>query len=641
MNKIVAKEKGTSGIPLSVFSFGSQTGMLLAVEKVKLPVLAYGWSIDGLHFVRDNKDITLHTKTGRKEKVELCRSFSLATIPQGFVLTYIRKSEVGGKTTTQKGVSKKTNSVRVKNYLVTAFSKDLYSWVIKTEEETDSNSAVFLYDKEVDRYLQYRDGLFIKNISSPRFGFWPKKGSLLATSRRGNFDEGTISLIGGEMTDRGVLIMYDASVHDEKKNNTLLQTGLILLDGKNPGKVLWRSDTPIFQSLVEPVGGSVVPIGFVHRKEYLRIYWRSGNEIVVATVGSHFKEIPVPTASILKRSLKNPIIQPRGVFEWEVEGTFNPAAFDDGEGNIHLLYRALGRDGISRVGLASSKDGTHFHKQLPHPVFEPSRGYGMPQSSKVKGPHGYNPAFYTSGGGWGGAEDPRAVVIDGKIYMMYVAFEGWSSVRMALTCLSLEDFKAGRFNWRRPILISPEKQVNKNWLLFPERVNGKFAILHSIVPKISIEYVDSIDEFEKHIESPRLQGPQPGRDGHWDSLLRGAGPPPLKTKEGWLLLYHAIDKKEPGKYKIGAMILDLQDPTKILYRANQPILSPDVWYENDGKPGVVYASGAIIKDGILHVYYGGGDRVVCVATTPLEDILNFIMHGKSSGLALKKINVIN
>lgn len=330
----------------------------------------------------------------------------------------------------------------------------------------------------------------------------------------------------------------------------------------------------------------------------------------------------------LRRHENNPAISPLPIREWETNGTFNPAAFQDDEGRVHLLYRAIGADGISRVGHASSPDGINFDTRSMYPIFEPQSGTGMPDSSAT-GPKEYNPAVYTSGGGWGGSEDPRAVRIDGKIYMTYVAFEGWHSVRIALTSIGLGDAKKGRWNWKRPLMISPPNSVNKNWVIFPERINGKFAIMHSIVPEISIEYVDSLDGLTTHINSERKQGPQPGRKKFWDNRMRGAGPPPIKTDIGWLLLYHAQDMREPEKYKLGAMILDLNDPQKILYRSPQPILEPDMHYENDGKPGVVYASGAVIIGDNLMVYYGGGDKHVCIAQTPLKPLLQWLVqHGK-------------
>ncbi len=331
----------------------------------------------------------------------------------------------------------------------------------------------------------------------------------------------------------------------------------------------------------------------------------------------------------LKRHPHNPIMSPQFIREWEHGGTFNPAAIIDNEDAVHLLYRAVGADGISRIGYALSKDGKHIDLRSQYPVFEPQRGYGLPDSSKITGPKTYNPAFYTSGGGWAGSEDPRAVLINNTVYMSYVAFEGWNSVRIALTSIKLDDLKKQKWNWKRPTMISAPGQPAKNWVIFPEKINGKFAILHSIVPTIGIEYVDSIDSITKHIESPRLQGPQPGRKGFWDNRVRGAGPPPLKTDIGWLLLYHANDQQEPHKYKLGVMILDKNDPTKILYRSPQPILEPDSYYENDGKPGIVYASGAVILKNQLIVYYGGGDRHVCIAETPLPQLLEWLkINGK-------------
>ena len=330
----------------------------------------------------------------------------------------------------------------------------------------------------------------------------------------------------------------------------------------------------------------------------------------------------------LKRHHANPVISPMSHRSWEVHGTFNPAAVEDDDGRVHLLYRALGSDGLSSIGHASSPDGFNFDKRSHFPVYRPSSEERRPEES-TSAPHEYNPSIYTSGGGWGGHEDPRAVKINGRVYMTYTAFQGWDSVRIGLTSIATADLKAGRWNWRRPRLISPAGQVNKNWLIFPEKVNGRYAILHSIVPTVSIDYVDDLDSMFPPIKSKRLHGPQPGRKDFWDNRIRGAGPPPVKTDIGWLLLYHAQDNREPHKYKLGAMILDKNDPTKILYRSPEPILSPEACYENDGKPGVVYASGAVVKNNELIIYYGGGDKHVCIAQTPLDPLLTWLMqYGK-------------
>jgi predicted GH43/DUF377 family glycosyl hydrolase len=324
----------------------------------------------------------------------------------------------------------------------------------------------------------------------------------------------------------------------------------------------------------------------------------------------------------LNRYKSNPIIKPKAYSKWETVGTFNPAAVVDDEGFVHLLYRAIGDDGVSRVGHAKSINGLDFDDKSPYPVY-------VYNPTQTETPKYYDTNIYTSGGSWGGCEDPRAVVIDGRIYMTYTAFEGWQSVRIALTSISMDDFKKERWNWKKPQYISSSDQVNKNWVLFPEKINGKYAIINSIVPKVMIEYVDSLDNFSGNLKSSRPEGSQPGRNNLWDNSIRGSGPPPIKTKLGWLLLYHAMDKNDWGKYKVGAMVLDSKDPAKVLYRSSEPIFQPDAPYENDGKPGVVYASGALVIGDDLFVYYGGGDKNVCTAKTPLKPLLAWLKkYGK-------------
>ena len=159
-------------------------------------------------------------------------------------------------------------------------------------------------------------------------------------------------------------------------------------------------------------------------------------------------------------------------------------------------------------------------------------------------------------------------------------------------------------------------------MLFPEKINGKYALLHSISPEILVDYFDNLGELESGERVIQSRRTITLRKGSWDSWIRGAGPPPIRTDLGWLLFYHAMDIKDPDRYKLGAMILDLNDPTKILYRSQAPILEPNLAYENQGfKSGVVYSCGAVVKDGELYVYYGGGDSVTCVAIANLRQFL--------------------
>jgi len=329
----------------------------------------------------------------------------------------------------------------------------------------------------------------------------------------------------------------------------------------------------------------------------------------------------------LKKTEHNPILKPDESHPWESYQTFNPAALYAGD-KIHLLYRALGADGISRLGYAASNDGLTIIERSAQPIYTAPK----PDDSEAVDEYAY-PIIYESGGGCGGCEDPRMVRIDDRVFITFVAFDGWGSVQIALTSLDLNDFLAQKWKWKKPILISPPGEVHKNWVLFPEKIKGKYAILHSIAPKVLVEYVDNLESLDgnTHITSiPGNRVAPKGRAGMW---LRGSGPPPIKTTYGWLLLCHAMDTRDPNRYKLGAMILDMEDPTKILYQSTEPILEPDEVYENQGhKAGVIYSCGAVVVDGRLFVYYGGADTVVCVATADLEQFLQVLIHQKKPKL---------
>lgn len=328
-----------------------------------------------------------------------------------------------------------------------------------------------------------------------------------------------------------------------------------------------------------------------------------------------------PLPHRLERHENNPIIEPREGNYWEMKATFNPGAVY-ADHRVHLLYRAIGGDDISVLGYASSNDGVSFDGRLDEPAYTPSSTKATTPKEEQKP---LAPA-YCSGGGWnGGCEDPRLTLIDDRVYLTYTAFDGWGSIRIALSSITLKDLLEKKWVWKKPALISPPHQIHKNWTIFPEKINGKFAILHGIIPKVLIEFRDSLDFEEDEVitsERPPNETVRPAM-GVWDSYVRGVGPPPLKTKDGWLVLYHAIDARDPGRYKLGAMLLDLDDPKKILYRSRSPILEPDFVYENEGfKSGVVYACGAVIKDGELYVYYGGADSVTCVAMANIDTFLD-------------------
>jgi beta-1,2-mannobiose phosphorylase / 1,2-beta-oligomannan phosphorylase len=329
--------------------------------------------------------------------------------------------------------------------------------------------------------------------------------------------------------------------------------------------------------------------------------------------------IPHRRPNQLERHEGNPIIEPREGNYWEMKATFNPGAIY-ADHRVHLLYRAIGGDDISVLGYAASSDGVSFAERSGDPAYMPTAIKSTVPAEEQKP---LEPAYF-SGGGWnGGVEDPRLTLIDDTVYLTYTAFDGWGSIRIALSSIALEDFLNKNWKWKKPTMISPRGEVHKNWVLFPEKIDGKFAILHSISPQILVDYVDDLNDFDEEEAVIRSKYSRVSNTGGWDTWIRGAGPPPLKTKDGWLLLYHAMDLADPDRYKLGAMLLDLNDPTKVLYRSRGPILEPDFDYENRGlKSGVVYSCGAVIADGELYVYYGGADSVTCVAMANLEKFLH-------------------
>jgi predicted GH43/DUF377 family glycosyl hydrolase len=348
-------------------------------------------------------------------------------------------------------------------------------------------------------------------------------------------------------------------------------------------------------------------------------------KVIKKVVKKRIKKV-VKTLQLI-RFPHNPIIEPRH-YSWESKATFNPTAFLE-DGRVHIIYRAIGDNDVSVLGYASSPNGHSLEERPTFPIYQ--------QSGKFV--RSGEPINYVSGGGWsGGCEDPRVALLGDMVYMLYTAFDGWGSVRIAMTSIKLEDFKKKKWNWETPIMISPPGEIHKNWVLFPEKINGKFAILHSISPKILIDYVENFNEFDgtKFIKS--YYNSKPSWGDSWDNIVRGVGPTPIKTDIGWLVLYHAMDRKDPNRYKLGAMILDYRDPTKILYRSQGPILEPDEYYENEGfKGGVIYSCGAVVKDSRLFVYYGGADSVVCVASIRLGELINDLTQNKTVKLKKEKL----
>ncbi len=304
---------------------------------------------------------------------------------------------------------------------------------------------------------------------------------------------------------------------------------------------------------------------------------------------------------VLKRYKRNPILSPNPDNLWESVMTYNCAAIY-AEGKVHIAYRAQGsKPGISRVGYASSKNGFDIDERLDQPIFGPDAASDLE-------------CF--------GVEDPRLTHIGDRIYMNYTAYGNGMGIveprkryQVGITSISVEDFLNKKWNWSKRIYPFYMSE-SKNSFFFPEKINGKYALIHRTSPNIAISYSDNI---EKWSEQKILMK----AENNWEYFKIGGGAPPIKTDKGWLFIYHGVDRST--SYRLGVALLDLNDPEKVLKRSKIPFLEPETEYECSGVvPNVVFTCGAVLIDDMILVYYGGADTVIGVATARLDEIFRFL-----------------
>ncbi|MCM3699745.1 glycoside hydrolase family 130 protein [Paenibacillus macerans] len=241
---------------------------------------------------------------------------------------------------------------------------------------------------------------------------------------------------------------------------------------------------------------------------------------------------------------------------------------------------------LSHLRVARSKDGVHFDIE-PQPALFPEHALEA----------------------WG-IEDPRVTQI-GDMY--YITYSSASARGVGVGLAETRDFRTFK---RHGLMLAPE---NKDVMIFPEKINGKYYALHRPVPK-------SFGSPEMWIaESPDLIHWGNHRflmglsEQGWDSARMGGGAVPIRTDRGWLALYHGADSKH--RYCMGAVLLDLKDPAKVIARSRVPVLEPETAYEVNGFfGGVVFSCGAILLDQTIRMYYGAADEVMAVVDIPLEDI---------------------
>lgn len=522
------------------------------------------------------------------------------------------------------------------NSIGLASSKDLLSWQslgkINNISETaclipnykkDEKFAVLFGDKNIT--LAYSNDLLSWEI-----------GETLINPRSGYFDSYPMQIGNVYATSEGVLVIY--YVREFFREGLSYCAGALLLDKNNPERVISRSSVPLCTQQLEAEKGELYPLGSAILNGELFFYFGIRGKDVYAVKYGRLEDVinslPGRTKPRLVKHEKNPIITPVMHHAWQSDATFNPAAVHDGE-KFHFVYRAMGPQNTSVLGHAESLDGLGVTYRSEKPIYSPRKPFETPGGDPK--------TWFMSGGGYGGCEDPRVTWIkdDKKFYLTYIAYNGADAPRVALSSISEDDFKNKNWNWEEPKLISRPNEVNKNAVVFPEKIGGKYVVMHRVFPNILIDLLDDLNFNDPRYLKGEYKIP-PTADG-WDSRKVGAGPPPIKTKDGWLLIYHAVDDKNDSQYKIGAMLLDLNEPWKVLYRTQQPILEPDQWYENNGfKSGVAYPCGAVINDNKLFVYYGGADKFTCVASRNLDEFLDELKanHKVKKESSLEKKTVI-
>jgi predicted GH43/DUF377 family glycosyl hydrolase len=396
----------------------------------------------------------------------------------------------------------------------------------------------------------------------------------------------------------------------------------VLLDKNNPQKVIGRLE----EKLIEPetvyekegtVPNIVFPSGALLENGTFHLYYGAADttccraSIALDDILKKIQTDGVTTPRLLKYP-ENPILEPIDDHPWEKKAVFNPAAIvlDD---TIHILYRAQSDDFTSMIGYASTKDGVHIDMRSADPIYIPRADFEHKKREGVGS----------------GCEDPRLTFIDGKIYMLYTAYNGVDSPRVAMTCIDPEDFKHQNWNWNNPVLISPPGLDDKDACILSEKIQGKYVLFHRIENDIVLDYVDSLSVFDgqtflRTLDYIRL------REDRWDQEKVGLSPPPIKTDKGWLLIYHGVSTVD-RQYRVGAMLLSLDDPAKEIARTNYPILEPELPFEREGiVPNVVFPCGMVEKNGTLFVYYGGADRVTCVASIDTSKLVDFLWEKREA-----------
>ncbi len=314
------------------------------------------------------------------------------------------------------------------------------------------------------------------------------------------------------------------------------------------------------------------------------------------------------------------------------QAVLNPACIEI-DGVTHMFYRGVRQgDMVSSIGYCQLVDNKVV-KRLEEPVLFPEYDYEKK-----------------------GVEDPRIVFLDGIYYLFYTVYDGTNALFAYATSTDLINFQkhgiisprftyteAGRLFGSSPIRIREkyfffESYIKdrqggdillweKDAFIFPKKINNKFALVHRVLPGIQVIYFDDFKELTDDYWRAYLK--DLGRYVMLDSEYRfesrniGGGCPPIETRDGWLLIYHAVEDYHVGRiYHAAAALFDLDDPTKVIARMKKPLFSPNEEWEKRGDVNnVVFPTGTVVKDDRLYIYYGAADKRIAAKSVDMEELL--------------------
>jgi predicted GH43/DUF377 family glycosyl hydrolase len=308
---------------------------------------------------------------------------------------------------------------------------------------------------------------------------------------------------------------------------------------------------------------------------------------------------------LFERHPANPILTADD-WPYAVNAVFNPAAaVVDGE--TVLLARVEDRRGISHLTVARSANGIDAWAVEHEPLLAPDDATASEQ--------------------WG-FEDPRVVWVD-ELERWVITCTVYGPAGPAVFLATTEDFRSVE---RYGVVRHPE---DKNAALLPHRIDDRWVLLHR--PKTQFGGGHGEILLSRSTDLVSWSAPeqvlQPRAGAWWDSQRIGIGPPPLKTDQGWLLVYHGVKDTVAGDmYRVGLALLDLDEPTRVLRRLPNWILAPLESYERTGDvPNVVFPCGLTHDEASdeIRLYYGAADSSICLATARLGELLEAVLAAPS------------